>query len=164
MRRLAALFLVAAVLGGSAPAAAQDDAFEATRSSFLDATKDVLAAVAPAIDPVNRLAARVWVTLNNVTSGGASTTLEKLVQDSVEYSVVNVRRCLYFRLQASATAAALTALVAEWAGVPQDWVVVAPDSAAARAQTPGPASQSYFTVTVTKVRTVIPKSPIVITF
>lgn len=121
--------LLAALLVASfAPAAAQYT--QAQAQTFLQMKSDVLAAVAPSIDPVHKLAARVSLTFlqPNTTRIIKDTNRDIITAmgDGVLYAIVNAQRVAAFQAFGKG-ADKMTRLVAAWAGVPEANVLVVVD-------------------------------------
>ena len=93
--------------------------------SFLAMTRDVLAAVAPSIDPIYKLAAQTSITLN-ASVGSHDRTIAQAIGGSMDYSVVDAQTVAYFRAYVT-DPNALVLMLAAWAGVDTRNIVVVRD-------------------------------------
>lgn len=92
-------------------AAAQGKAYSQSQSqSFLAMTTDVLAAVAPSIDPIYKLAAQTSITFP-AADGAHDRLIAQAVGGSVDYSIVAAQTVTYFRAYANPGEDALITLV-----------------------------------------------------
>ena len=99
---------------------------QAQSQSFLQMKADVLAAVAPSIDPINKLAARVSLTFANSTGIALPDSNQAIIdamRDIAIYSIVSTEVVAFFQAY-SKDAANLVTLVATWADVPESYVLV----------------------------------------
>ena len=118
--------LLAALL---ARAAAQVPYTQTQAASFLTSSNDVLAAVAPSVDPTHKLAAQTSVTLPVNASGPWSSLAHALGGQT--YAVVEAQRVVAFMAVVNAPDALLP-FVAKWAGVPTANVLLSTDNAFAQ--------------------------------
>ena len=115
---------VALLLALLAAAAAQYTQSQA--QSFLQVKGDVLAAVAPSIYPINKLAARVSLTFatpKDKPISDAYDAIKSAMADMVQYSIISTELVVYFQAY-SYSADNLLSLVATWAEVPESNVLV----------------------------------------
>ena len=81
-------------------AAATAQYTQSQAQSFLQMKADVLAAVAPSIDPINKLAARVSLTFatpNGKPLADANSAIRSAMGDMVRYSIVSTEVVVYFQ-------------------------------------------------------------------
>ena len=95
--------------------------------SFLQLNADVLSAVAPSVDPMNKLAARVSLTFSTPSKGPLADTNSALrtAMGSVVYAVISAQTVAFFQAY-SKDERNLATLVATWAKVPESDVLVVP--------------------------------------
>lgn len=97
--------------------------------SFQSLSRDVLAAVAPSIDPMYKLAAQTSLTFK----GGEAekkdhwNQIQYAMGDTITFSVVNAERVLSFRALVAASPDSLANLISDWATVPLENIVVTKD-------------------------------------
>ena len=123
----------------AAPCSAQVPYSQGQAASFLELSNDILAAIAPSIDPVYKLAAQTTITFPETTPSRTHWSLiQSAMGDSHIFSISNAERVTFFRALVS-DGQALTNLVTQWAGVPASTVLVVADDA-----------KNSYTVTITQ--------------
>ena len=110
-------------------ASAQTPYTQTQAQSFQSLSRDVLAAIAPSIDPMYKLAAQTTLTF----SGEKEPTdhwreIQYAMGDSLTYAIVNAERVTYFRALVAASPDQIAAVISTWAGVPADNVLVVKDT------------------------------------